>query len=114
MSKALLAFVMLLLTQRSTSFQIRATNLPAARDAINAQSKFIQAPMLIMNGKGSLLAKQSDNDEETNDSSKILGVLKKNPGTIIVVPFVALFGLDLIANIAVVTKRSLEGEQLYF
>ena len=101
---------MLLLTQRSTSFQIRATNLPAARDAINAQSKFIRAPMSIMNGKGSLLAKQSDNDEETNDSSKILGVLKKNPGTIIVVPFVALFGLDLIANIAVVTKRSLEGE----
>ncbi|KAL7506183.1 hypothetical protein ACHAXN_003476 [Cyclotella atomus] len=61
-----------------------------------------------MNGKGSLLAKQSDNDEETNDSRKILGVLKKNPGTIIVVPFVALFGLDLIANIVVVTKRSLE------
>eukprot|EP00804_Cyclotella_cryptica_P019552 CCRYP_014327-RA/>CCRYP_014327-RA protein AED:0.43 eAED:0.43 QI:216/1/1/1/0/0/2/374/131 len=49
-------------------------------------------------------------EEETKDSGSetILWVFKKNPGTIIVVPFVILFGFDLIANIAVVTKRSLE------
>ncbi|KAL7488771.1 hypothetical protein ACHAW6_014388 [Cyclotella cf. meneghiniana] len=54
------------------------------------------------------------NEEEATDngSEKILGVFKKNPGTIIAVPFVVLVGVDLIANIAVVTKRSLEGMKL--
>lgn len=40
-------------------------------------------------------------------------VFKNNPGTLIVAPFVLLFGLDLIANILVVTKRSLEGKSTW-
>lgn len=49
-------------------------------------------------------------EEEDDDSSNsgIMGIFKKSPGTIIIAPFILLFGLDLIANIAVVTKRSLE------
>ena len=35
-------------------------------------------------------------------------MFKRSPGTIVVLPFVLIFGLDLVANIAVVTKRSLE------
>ena len=31
-----------------------------------------------------------------------------NPGTLIVLPFVALFGIDLVLNIVAITKRSLE------
>ncbi|KAL7543829.1 hypothetical protein ACHAXR_013161 [Thalassiosira sp. AJA248-18] len=37
-----------------------------------------------------------------------MGIFKKSPGTAIVAPFVLLFGFDLIANILVITKRSLE------
>ena len=48
--------------------------------------------------------------EEDDDSgnSGIMGIFKKSPGTVIIAPFILIFGLDLIANIAVVTKRSLE------
>ena len=51
-----------------------------------------------------------DDDEEIGAAGKgnILGVFRKSPGAAIAAPFVLLFGLDLIANIAVVTKRSLE------
>ena len=62
-----------------------------------------------------LVARMLDKNEEEakdNGSETILGVFKKNPGTIIAVPFVVLVGFDLIANIAVVTKRSLEGMRL--
>lgn len=50
--------------------------------------------------------KDSDDVEENN--TNILGIFKKSPGTAIIAPFVILFGLDLILNILVVTKRSLE------
>ena len=33
---------------------------------------------------------------------------KKNKGLIFIAPFIFLFGLDLVLNIAVITKRSLE------
>ena len=60
----------------------------------------------------SLHAKQtknkSDNEDKSESNSGIMGTFKKSPGTLIIAPFVLLFGLDLILNIAVVTKRSLE------
>ena len=77
------------------------------RHAPSSLSEYTSRPNI------ALLARKSNNnnDDDTNGSAnKIMGVFQKNPGTIIVVPFVALFGLDLIANILVVTKRSLEGE----
>ena len=54
-----------------------------------------------------------DDDDDVDDvvekGNKILGgVFRKSPGAVIVAPFVLLFGLDLILNIAVITKRSLE------
>lgn len=90
--------------QQSTSFQIRSTHIPTP-GLIDTRCVYNKP-----NSKGGLLAKQSnDNGENAKESDKIFGVLKKNPGTLLVVPFVALFRFDLIANIAVVTKRSLEG-----
>mmetsp|Transcript_28512 Transcript_28512/g.43759 ORF Transcript_28512/g.43759 Transcript_28512/m.43759 type:complete len:139 (-) Transcript_28512:180-596(-) len=50
---------------------------------------------------------QPPQDEE-DSGNKFLNTLKEKPGTLIILPFVAIFGLDLILNIAVVTKRSLE------
>lgn len=47
-------------------------------------------------------------DVDDGGGGNVMGIFKKSPGAIIVAPFVLLFGLDLIANIAVVTKRSLE------
>lgn len=38
----------------------------------------------------------------------LMSMFQRSPGTIVVLPFVLIFGLDLVANIAVVTKRSLE------
>ncbi|KAL9188083.1 hypothetical protein ACHAXT_006461 [Thalassiosira profunda] len=57
----------------------------------------------------SLSAKKPSADkEEEADENRMMGLFKKSPGTLIIVPFVLLFGLDLVLNIAVVTKRSLE------
>lgn len=66
-----------------------------------------------MKGNQSRLLVKKDKNENAGKSSQVMGVFQKNPGTIIVVPFVLLFGFDLIANIAVVTKRSLEGEVFF-
>jgi hypothetical protein len=33
---------------------------------------------------------------------------QEKPGTLIVFPFLLIFGLDLVANIAAITRRSLE------
>ena len=62
-------------------------------------------------GGGGGAGDDEDEDVGADDEkgNKILGgVFRKSPGAVIVAPFVLLFGLDLIANIAVVTKRSLE------
>jgi hypothetical protein len=49
-----------------------------------------------------------NDDEEERGNSGPLQTFKRSPGTIIIAPFVLLFGLDLVANIAVLTKRSIE------
>lgn len=54
-----------------------------------------------------LLAKK-EGDECDDGDGDLMGVFKKSPGAAIVAPFVLIFGLDLLLNIAVVTKRSLE------
>mmetsp|Transcript_8849 Transcript_8849/g.16009 ORF Transcript_8849/g.16009 Transcript_8849/m.16009 type:complete len:173 (-) Transcript_8849:410-928(-) len=66
---------------------------------------------VILNAK-----KQSNNEsgeKEDGDSNSIngnnfMGIFKKSPGVAVVAPFVLLFGVDLLLNIAVITKRSLE------
>ena len=54
-----------------------------------------------------LHAKKSKNDVSTTENKD--GEKKKlSPATYVIAPFVFLFGLDIILNILVVTKRSLE------
>jgi len=48
--------------------------------------------------------KKEDHDDGVTDRTND----KKNKGVIFIAPFVFLFGLDLVLNIAVITKRSLE------
>lgn len=59
-----------------------------------------------------LLAKKqpigSDENEKDIGDNALVSMFQRSPGTIIALPFVLIFGLDLVANIAVVTKRSLE------
>ena len=50
----------------------------------------------------------SDNNERSGDNGDVTKMFQKSPATIILAPIVVLFGLDLVLNIAVVTKRSLE------
>jgi len=52
----------------------------------------------------SLCAKKSNSSEKDRDTEK----KKISPATLVLAPIVFLFGLDLVLNIAVVTKRSLE------
>ena len=47
-------------------------------------------------------------NEDDNNVDTTTGIFKKSPGTAILAPFVLLLGVDLVANVAVVTKRSLE------
>jgi len=67
-----------------------------------------QPPSLSLHAK----KRTNNNSDENNDDDarnvNIMGIFKKSPGVAIVAPFVFLFGLDLILNIAVLTKRSLE------
>ncbi|KAL7448162.1 hypothetical protein ACHAWC_000405 [Mediolabrus comicus] len=52
----------------------------------------------------SLCAKKSNSSEKDRDTEK----KKISPATLVLAPLVFLFGLDLVLNLAVVTKRSLE------
>jgi hypothetical protein len=46
--------------------------------------------------------------KDYDDGAKVETNVKKNKGVIFIAPFIFLFGLDLVLNIAVITKRSLE------
>ncbi|KAL7457021.1 hypothetical protein ACHAWC_009427 [Mediolabrus comicus] len=54
----------------------------------------------------SLCAKKSNSSEKDSDGDT--EKKKISPATLVLAPIVFLFGLDLVLNIAVVTKRSLE------
>ena len=114
MSKALLYLsLLMLLTKQSLGFQPSNTKMiqPGKSYVVPTMQRHAPSPLSKDTHKYNLLLAQNKKDEDENKSTnKILGVVQKNPGTIIMIPFVALFGLDLIANILVVTKRSLEGE----
>mmetsp|Transcript_23557 Transcript_23557/g.33047 ORF Transcript_23557/g.33047 Transcript_23557/m.33047 type:complete len:131 (+) Transcript_23557:153-545(+) len=55
-----------------------------------------------------LWGSKKDKGKDEQQKNKFMDTLKEKPGTLIILPFVAIFGIDLILNIAVVTKRSLE------
>ena len=55
----------------------------------------------------SLNAKKSNLSEKDSDGDTV-EKKKMSPATLVLAPIVFLFGLDLVLNIAVVTKRSLE------
>ena len=110
MKALLLALSLLaLLVNESNSFLAPHTSFPLIRHTIQT-TECVKSPQ--NHEFHVLLAKNSGGDDnESNDlNKKVMQVFKKNPGTIIVAPFVLLFGFDLIANILVVTKRSLEGK----
>eukprot|EP00550_Attheya_septentrionalis_P006704 CAMPEP_0198301610 /NCGR_PEP_ID=MMETSP1449-20131203/52274_1 /TAXON_ID=420275 /ORGANISM="Attheya septentrionalis, Strain CCMP2084" /LENGTH=129 /DNA_ID=CAMNT_0044003729 /DNA_START=168 /DNA_END=554 /DNA_ORIENTATION=+ len=49
-----------------------------------------------------------DEEKVEDRPSSVLDRFRKNPGSLVVAPFVLLFALDIVANILVVTKRSIE------
>jgi len=49
-----------------------------------------------------------DDGDSNDNGNNFMGIFKKSPGVAVVAPFVLLFGVDLLLNIAVITKRSLE------
>jgi hypothetical protein len=55
------------------------------------------------------MRKKNNADEETEKKlSDVFDTFNKSPGTLIALPFLIIFGLDLLLNIAVITKRSFE------
>jgi hypothetical protein len=53
-------------------------------------------------------AKKDSNNNDTKQLSKKSSRLQDKPGGLILLPFVILFGLDLLLNIIFLTKRSIE------
>jgi hypothetical protein len=49
-----------------------------------------------------------DDEEEQGATSGPFRAFQTSPGAILIAPLVLLFGLDLLANIAVLTKRTIE------
>lgn len=74
------------------------------------QTTFLHARMVIKPSptfdfrSSALLAKKDTTNDESKES---VGFFSK-PANLILFPFILLFGLDLVANIAVITKRSIE------
>ena len=54
------------------------------------------------------LQKRKDTDDNDNKSMSWLDRLQQSPGTLFILPFVAIVGLDLILNIFFLTKRTFE------
>ena len=52
--------------------------------------------------------KDKENDNEGTSLTSIWKTLQENPGGLIILPFVIIFGLDLLLNIFFITKRSFE------
>lgn len=52
--------------------------------------------------------KSRDDAEDAKTASSIRDTLNKNPGTLIMAPFVVLVGADIVLNLAVLVKRTLE------
>ena len=57
-----------------------------------------------------LTAKKQAKENDTDGSEKpsIMDTIKKSPGTLIAAPFVVLIGVDLVLNIGVLVKRTVE------
>ncbi len=51
---------------------------------------------------------EANNEKKTTSKGWLEKVKEKPGGTLIIAPFVAIFFLDLVANILVVTKRTIE------
>jgi hypothetical protein len=82
---------------------LRILHSPIVRIANNGSSMVFDAKK--MRGED---GSARGNDNDGAKKGILTGVFKKSPGVIFVAPFILIFGLDLIANIAVDTKRSLE------
>lgn len=54
------------------------------------------------------LGNKNKNDDTQDDSSIFWKDIGKKPGNLIILPFVALVGIDLLLNIIFITKRSIE------
>jgi hypothetical protein len=51
---------------------------------------------------------EEDEEQKAKSAASWFDTFQEKPGTLIVLPFLLLFGLDLEANIAAITRRSIE------
>ena len=56
----------------------------------------------------SCLAVKKSNQQDKENKRSMLDVIKEKPATLVMAPFVLLIGLDLVANIFFLTKRTIE------
>mmetsp|Transcript_18930 Transcript_18930/g.21928 ORF Transcript_18930/g.21928 Transcript_18930/m.21928 type:complete len:125 (+) Transcript_18930:127-501(+) len=70
-----------------------------------------KAPLLHCEGyeSSAVFGKKNVNiDEEDTKEFSMIENFKSKPGTLIILPFVAIFFVDIVANILVITKRTIE------
>ena len=94
MKAAVPLLMIILLARRSAAF----LSCPSQPLSAFTRANEHHCAAALMRNTENISAKRNDDEEETADSNKIMGVFKKSPGTIIIVPFVALFGFDLIGE----------------
>ena len=107
----------LLLTTSSSSLSSSSPSSESGRMAcnndspltINSYSNKQSTSITKLYAKKQPTNNDKNNSEEEDDKNKVMGIFNsKSPGTLLIAPFVILFGLDLILNIAAITRRSLE------
>jgi hypothetical protein len=97
-----LAFIALVVAGKMTARPL--PNVIPVGGACADKKKRSLPPVMIFQAK-----KKKWNDDEKKEEGGTSGPsFKTSPGTILIAPFVLLLGLDLLANIAVLTKRSIE------
>lgn len=106
------SFVVVTPTSSTSSFHLpsKKHHLHVARVSSNKKSSSksqFQFQLEAFKKKADRRTDDNMSNGDGNTESSLNAFLKK-PANLIVAPFVLLFGLDLLANIAVVTKRSIE------
>lgn len=101
--KAFLPFLLLLISLRSSAFILRS-QAPTERGSLALHNP---APKTVQRSK---IKKMVQKKEEQQDKppAGIWETIQEKPATLVALPFVFLLGVDLILNIGVLTKRTIE------
>lgn len=86
----------------------RSSRMKPASHVLSDRSPAMTSTAMLLKTKGNTNNKKKKNDEDEDLSVNFWRDLGKKPGNLIMLPFVAIVGIDLLLNIVFITKRSIE------